>query len=489
MENRTYPSSSDNSSFWDDIIVSPLRDSAQSIDLTAVENFENALPESNEIITPPGATGTDVVAVDQGTAVVAEEDNTTAVLDVAAMNASVFRGRKRARRTFCDTTTLTFEKFSEYFYLPSEQAAEELQQGIAPIDHYSLVIKTIENRNRREQTYPSSSDNSSFWDDIIVSPLRDSAQSIDLTAVENFENAPPESNEIITPPGATGTDVVPVDQGTAVVAEEDNTTAVLDVAAMNASVFRGRKRARRTFCDTTTLTFEKFSEYFYLPSEQAAEELQVGREVFKKKCATGTDVVAVDQGTAVVAEEDNTTAVLDVAAMNGSVFRGRKRARRTFCDTTTLTFEKFSEYFYLPSEQAAEELQIRFRHGGFRLGICFRRGGFRLGIRQCSRKGQIPVGYLMTWREFPVDLESTSRLPLPIASPSSDFDDFPMLEYQDLFNSDEEIEDEDDDEGHYFFVSAISASQVSASLPFSIYDHKLELLPLDTYRMMKAANS
>nr|GMC61088.1 hypothetical protein Iba_chr02bCG16720 [Ipomoea batatas] len=77
--------------------------------------------------------------------------------------------------------------------------------------------------------------------------------------------------------GATGTDVVAVDQGTAVVAEEDNTTAALDVAAMNASVFRGRNRARRTFCDTTTLTFEKFSEYFYLPSEQAAEELQVVR--------------------------------------------------------------------------------------------------------------------------------------------------------------------------------------------------------------------
>nr|GMD98113.1 hypothetical protein Iba_chr15cCG9030 [Ipomoea batatas] len=78
-----------------------------------------------------------------------------------------------------------------------------------------------------------------------------------------------------------------------------------------------------------------------------------------KQGATGTDVVAVDQGTAVVAEEDNTTAALDVAAMNASVFRGRKRARRTFCDTTTLTFEKFSEYFYLPSEQAAEELQVK----------------------------------------------------------------------------------------------------------------------------------
>ncbi|XP_031097025.1 protein RKD1-like [Ipomoea triloba] len=130
-------------------------------------------------------------------------------------------------------------------------------------------------------TYPSSSDNSSFWDDIIVSPLRDSAQSIDFTAVENFENAPPESKEIIASPG---TDVVAIDQGAAVVVEEDNTTATLDVAAMNASVFRGRKRARRTFCDTTTLTFENFSEYFYLPSEQAAAELQVGREVFKKKC-------------------------------------------------------------------------------------------------------------------------------------------------------------------------------------------------------------
>ncbi|XP_031101927.1 protein RKD1-like [Ipomoea triloba] len=135
-----------------------------------------------------------------------------------------------------------------------------------------------------DTTYPSSSDNSSFWDDIIVSPLRDSAQSIDLTVVENFENPPPESNEIIASLGATGTDVVAVDQGTAVVVEEDNTTAALDVATMNASVFRGRKRTRRTFCDTTTLTFEKFSEYFYLPSEQAAEELQVGREVFKKKC-------------------------------------------------------------------------------------------------------------------------------------------------------------------------------------------------------------
>nr|GMD18180.1 hypothetical protein Iba_chr07dCG10800 [Ipomoea batatas] len=83
--------------------------------------------------------------------------------------------------------------------------------------------------------------------------------------------------------------------------------------------------------------------------------------------ATGTDVVDVDQGTAVVAEEDNTTAALDVAAMNASVFRGRKRARRTFCDTTTLTFEKFSEYFYLPSEQAAEELQVATLH----LGVAF----------------------------------------------------------------------------------------------------------------------
>nr|GME10313.1 hypothetical protein Iba_scaffold9913CG0010 [Ipomoea batatas] len=134
MADTTYPSSSDNSSFWDDIIISPLRDSAQSIDLTTVENFENAPPESNERITPPGATGTDVVAVDQGTAVVAEEVNTTAALDVVAMNASVFRGRKRARRTFCDTTTLTFEKFSEYFYLPSEQVAEELQGNLI-LDH------------------------------------------------------------------------------------------------------------------------------------------------------------------------------------------------------------------------------------------------------------------------------------------------------------------------------------------------------------------
>ncbi|XP_031095208.1 protein RKD1-like [Ipomoea triloba] len=124
-------------------------------------------------------------------------------------------------------------------------------------------------------THPSSSDNSSFWDDIIVSPLRDSAQSINLTVVENFENPPPKSNEIIASPGAMGTDVVVVDQGTAVVVEEDNTTA---------RVFRGRKRTRRTFCDTTTLTFEKSSKYFYLPSEQAVEELQVGREVFKKKC-------------------------------------------------------------------------------------------------------------------------------------------------------------------------------------------------------------
>nr|GMD39389.1 probable glutamyl endopeptidase, chloroplastic isoform X2 [Ipomoea batatas] len=128
MADTTCLSSSDNSSFWDDIIVSPLRDSAQSRDLTVVENFENHPLESNEIIASPGATGTDVVAVDQGTAAVVEEDNTTAALDVATMNARVFRGRKRTRRTFCDTTTLTFERFSEYFYLSSEQAAEELQE-------------------------------------------------------------------------------------------------------------------------------------------------------------------------------------------------------------------------------------------------------------------------------------------------------------------------------------------------------------------------
>nr|GMC63196.1 hypothetical protein Iba_chr02cCG11040 [Ipomoea batatas] len=139
-----------------------------------------------------------------------------------------------------------------------------------PLPAYCSYIKEMANT-----TYPSSSDNSSFWDDIIVSPLRDSAQSIDLTVVENFENPPLESNEIIATPGATGTDVVAVDQGTTVVVQEDNTTTALDVATMNARVFRGRKRTRRTFCDTTTLTFEKNFEYFYLPSEQAAEEMQV----------------------------------------------------------------------------------------------------------------------------------------------------------------------------------------------------------------------
>ncbi|XP_031116491.1 protein RKD1-like [Ipomoea triloba] len=130
-------------------------------------------------------------------------------------------------------------------------------------------------------THSSSPDNSSFWDEIHLSPLRDSAQSTDITAVETFENAPPEPNEII---GNTVTDVVAADQGTDVVVVEDNTTATVDVANINANVFIGRKRTRRTFCDTTTLTFEMFSKYFYLTADQAAEELQVGRATFKKKC-------------------------------------------------------------------------------------------------------------------------------------------------------------------------------------------------------------
>ncbi|XP_031103235.1 protein RKD4-like [Ipomoea triloba] len=125
-------------------------------------------------------------------------------------------------------------------------------------------------------THSSSPDNSSFWDEIHLSPLRDSAQSTDITVVETFENATPEPNEII--------DVVVADQVTDVVVVEDNTTAAVDVANINANVFIGRKRTRRTFCDTTTLTFEMFSKYFYLTADQAAEELQVGRATFKKKC-------------------------------------------------------------------------------------------------------------------------------------------------------------------------------------------------------------
>ncbi|XP_031115809.1 protein RKD1-like [Ipomoea triloba] len=130
-------------------------------------------------------------------------------------------------------------------------------------------------------TNSSSQDNSSFWDEIHLSPLRDSAQSTDHTSVGDFENAPPELNEIV---GTAVTDVVVADQSNTVVVEEDNTITAVDVANINANVFIGRKRTRRTFCDTTTLTFEKFSKYFYLTADQAAEELQVGRATFKKKC-------------------------------------------------------------------------------------------------------------------------------------------------------------------------------------------------------------
>nr|GMD04466.1 shaggy-related protein kinase eta [Ipomoea batatas] len=76
---------------------------------------------------------TDVVAADQSNTVVVEEDNTITAIDVANINANVFIGRKRTRRTFCDTTTLTFEKFSEYFYLTADQAAEEMQEMSAPV--------------------------------------------------------------------------------------------------------------------------------------------------------------------------------------------------------------------------------------------------------------------------------------------------------------------------------------------------------------------
>nr|GMD57291.1 hypothetical protein Iba_chr11eCG11350 [Ipomoea batatas] len=77
----------------------------------------------------------------------------------------------------------------------------------------------------------------------------------------------------------------------------------------------------------------------------------------RRSCNTVTDVVAANQGTDVVVVEDNTTATVDVANINANVFIGRKRTRRTFCDTTTLTFEMFSKYFYLTADQAAEELQ------------------------------------------------------------------------------------------------------------------------------------
>lgn len=50
MANTTHSSSQDNSSFWDEIHLSPLRDSAQSTDHTSVGDIENAPPELNEIV-------------------------------------------------------------------------------------------------------------------------------------------------------------------------------------------------------------------------------------------------------------------------------------------------------------------------------------------------------------------------------------------------------------------------------------------------------
>nr|GMC47058.1 ras-related protein RABD2a [Ipomoea batatas] len=87
-----------------------------------------------------GTAITDVVAADQSTAVVVEEDNTTTAVDVANINANVFIGIKRTRRTFCDTTKLTFEMFSNYFYLTADQAAEELQWDTASENVNKLLV-------------------------------------------------------------------------------------------------------------------------------------------------------------------------------------------------------------------------------------------------------------------------------------------------------------------------------------------------------------
>nr|GMD78420.1 auxin response factor 2-like isoform X1 [Ipomoea batatas] len=107
-------------------------------------------------------------------------------------------------------------------------------------------------------------------------------------------------------------------------------------------------------------------------------------------CTAVIDVVDADQSNTVVVEEDNTITAVDVANIKANVFIGRKRTRRTFCDTTTLTFEKFSEYFYLTADQAAEELQERNINSleGGREEVGLREGNQRRNGKSDMRKGE-----------------------------------------------------------------------------------------------------
>ncbi|XP_031120923.1 protein RKD1-like [Ipomoea triloba] len=105
----------------------------------------------------------------------------------------------------------------------------------------------------------STFDNHSFWDEVYLSPLRDS--------------------EPLLCTGITAAKAV--DLSTTIIVEENNTTA--DVADINKNIFIRRKR-KRTRRDSSSISLEELSRYFHLNTAQAANKLRIGQSTLKRRC-------------------------------------------------------------------------------------------------------------------------------------------------------------------------------------------------------------
>ncbi|XP_031124317.1 protein RKD2-like [Ipomoea triloba] len=105
----------------------------------------------------------------------------------------------------------------------------------------------------------STFDNHSFWDEVYLSPLRDSEPLL-----------------------CTGiTTAKAVDPSTTIIVEENNTTA--DVTDINKNIFIRIKR-ERTRRDSSSISLEELSRYFHLNTAQAANKLQIGQSTLKRRC-------------------------------------------------------------------------------------------------------------------------------------------------------------------------------------------------------------
>ncbi|XP_031106345.1 protein RKD2-like [Ipomoea triloba] len=107
----------------------------------------------------------------------------------------------------------------------------------------------------------STFDNHSFWDEVYLSPLRDS--------------------EPLLCTGITAAKAV--DPSTTIIVEENNTTATIDVADRNKNILIRRKR-KRTPRNPASISLEELSRYFHLNTTQAANKLRIGQSTLKRRC-------------------------------------------------------------------------------------------------------------------------------------------------------------------------------------------------------------